>query len=76
MIYEKMKTLKWYGHNLSNITDVKLLNTFFLVHLCDSFIRIKLNKMRNKIEIKQTNWYKLHLMIEKYLYLSITVVVH
>lgn len=65
MIYEKMKTLKWYGLNLSNITDVKLLNPFFfLVHLCDNFIRIKLNKMRNTIEIMQTNWYKLHLMIE------------
>lgn len=60
-----MSSLKWHGLNLSNITDVKLLNTIFLVHRCDSFIRIKLNKMRHKIEIIQTNWYKLHLMIEK-----------
>lgn len=30
--------------------------------------------MRNKIEIIQTKWYEMHFMIEKYLYLLITVV--
>lgn len=63
-----------YRLNLYNSIYVKLLNTLFFVHRCDSFIRIKPNNIRNKIEIIQTKWYEMHFMIEKYLYLLITVV--